>query len=151
MSALLRQLDEELALFSEFLDLLEEEAAALAGGRFTLLAGLTERKRDLTARIAACDAGRERLLVAMGHCADRAGADAAARSGGPALQQAWARTLAVAARAREQNHRVGVMVHAHLDFTRRSIAFLQTGSRPLYGPDGQHRAGGASGLRHALV
>ncbi|WBY00587.1 flagellar protein FlgN [Ramlibacter tataouinensis] len=147
MRALLRQVSAETALVEAFLALLDEEAAALTGSRFEALPGITRRKDEAAERLAAADAVREQLLQALGHAGDRAGAAAAA--GGPALQQAWERLLALAARARDQNHRNGVMIHAHLDFTRQSIAFLQTGNRPLYGPDGQYRAPAGSSARYA--
>ncbi len=153
MSTLLHQLSEEIALVEAFLALLDEEAGALAHGRFDALPGLTRRKDEAAERLAAADAGREQLLRAQGYASDRAGAASAAAQGGPALQQAWKQLLALAGRAREQNHRNGVMVHAHLDYTRQSIAFLQAGGdRPLYGPDGQYRADGgpAGALRRRL-
>ena len=149
MTVLLRQVSEELAQVQAFVDLLDREARALILGRFELLPGLTEQKREAAERIAACDTGRERLLATMGYSADREGADAAAAHGGPALLQAWQRLLVLAAQAREKNHRNGLIVHAHLDYTRQSIAFLQAGNGSLYGPDGQHRASGGSGRRYA--
>jgi flagella synthesis protein FlgN len=149
VSTLLRQVGEEIGLLLVFVDLLEREAEALADHRFELLPDLTRSKDKTAERLAACDAEREQLLVTLGYAADGAGADAAAARGGPALQQAWTRLLALAARARDLNHRNGVLVHAHLDFTRQSIAFLRTGSRPLYGPDGQHSAGRGQGVRYA--
>jgi flagella synthesis protein FlgN len=149
MSTLLRQVGEEIALVEAFLALLEQEAGALGEGRIDALPALTRRKDEAAERLAAADAAREHLLQALGFTSDRAGCDAAAARGGPALQRAWKHLLALAARARELNHRNGVMVHTHLDFTRQSIAFLQTGSRPLYGPDGQHRAGGGQRVRYA--
>ena len=149
MNALLRQVSEEIALVEDFLALLEEEAGALTDGRFDALPAITRRKDEAAERLAAADAAREQLLQALGYAGGREGSDAAAARGGAALQQAWKHLLALALRAREQNHRNGVMVHANLDFTRQSIAFLQTGSRPLYGPDGQHSAGGGQRVRYA--
>lgn len=149
MSALLRQMSEEISLLQVFVELLEREAEALASHRFELLPQLTPRKAKAAERLAACDAEREQLLTALGYPANRAGAEAVAAAGGPLLQQAWTRLVDLAERARDLNHRNGVTVHAHLDFTRQSIAFLQTGSRPLYGPDGQHRAGRGQGIRYA--
>ena len=55
-----------------------------------------------------------------------------------------------AALARSHNHRNGVMIHTHLDFTRQSISFLQAKGRPLYGPDGSHHTGAASGNQLAV-
>lgn len=151
MSTLLRQLGEEIALLQAFTGLLAREAEALAERRFDQLPEIARRKDQAADRLAKCDAEREQLLAALGHPADRAGADAAAAQAGPAVQQAWERVLALAAQARQQNHRNGVMVHAHLEFTRQGLAFLQTGTRPLYGPDGQHRAAGAAGARYAAA
>lgn len=151
MTPLLRQVSDELALVAAFVGVLEREAAGLAGGRFEALPALAREKQQLAERLAACDAAREQLLVTLGYSADRAGADAAAARGGPALQEAWKRLLALAARARDRNHRNGALVHAHLDFTRQTLAFLQTGTRPLYGPDGQHRTGSGQRMRVAAV
>lgn len=149
MSALLRQVSEELTLVAAFVDLLDREAAGLADGHFEALPALAREKQQLASRLAACDAAREELLVTLGYAADRSGADAAAERGGPALQEAWQRLLALAGRARDRNHRNGALVHAHLDFTRHTLAFLQTGTRPLYGPDGQHRTGSGQRVRVA--
>lgn len=86
----------------------------------------------------------------MGFTADRAGAQACAAAGGQTFQHAWSSLLERAQQAREHNHRNGVMIHTHLDFTRQSISFLQARGQPLYGPDGSHHAGAASGNRLAV-
>lgn len=147
-SPLLRHLIREHAAIVSFLELLDQEAEAMIHGDFPSLPGLAARKSALTDQIAALGRQREVELVALGHAADRRGADAAA-AGSEELQTAWHDLLKSAAQARELNHRNGVMVHMHLDFTRQSIRFLQVGGLPLYGPDGTHKTGG-SGNRLAL-
>lgn len=55
---------------------------------------------------------------------------------------AWQDVLDSAAAAHIRNHRNGVMIHTHLDFTRKTLGFLQASGQPLYGPDGSHKSGG---------
>ena len=137
-------------MIGEFLELLDQEAAAMTGGDFVTLSALVAQKSQLAVQIALLDQQRETEQVALGYAADRNGADAAAAAGTPALQSAWTDLLGQAAQAHEKNHRNGAMVHTHLDFTRQTINFLQARGNPLYGPDGGHQTGSASGNRLAL-
>jgi flagella synthesis protein FlgN len=151
MSAqLLAHLRREYAATGAFLELLDLEAQAMTGGDFAALPALAQRKSQVADQIAELNSQREKEQIAMGYAAGRTGAQACAASGGPALEQAWSGLLAQAALAREHNHRNGVMIHTHLDFTRQSISFLQAKGQPLYGPDGSHHAGVASGNRLAV-
>ncbi|WP_372826305.1 flagella synthesis protein FlgN [Polaromonas sp.] len=147
---LLAHLSREYAATGEFLEFLELEAQAMTGGDFAALPMLAQRKSQLADRIAELNSQREKEQLAMGYPAGRTGAQACVASGGPALEQAWSGLLARAALARENNHRNGVMIHTHLDFTRQSISFLQAKGQPLYGADGSHHAGAASGNRLAV-
>ena len=147
---LLKHLTQEHAVIGEFLELLDQEAAAMTGGDFVTLSALVAQKSQLAVQIALLDQQRETEQVALGYAADRNGADAAAAAGTPALQSAWTDLLGQAAQAHEKNHRNGAMVHTHLDFTRQTINFLQARGNPLYGPDGGHQTGSASGNRLAL-
>ena len=146
----LAHLSREYAATGEFIELLDLEAQAMTGGDFGALPELAQRKSELADQIAALNSQREKEQLAMGYPAGRAGAQACAASGGPALEKAWSALLACAALAREHNHRNGVMIHTHLDFTRQSISFLQARGQPLYGADGSHHAGTASGNRFAV-
>ena len=148
--SLLQRLTLEHGAVAEFLDLLNQEADAMAHGRFTELAPLAERKAQLADRIAILRRDRENEQMALGYRADRAGTEAAALVAGPLVQLAWERLQACAAEAHERNHANGVMIHTHLDFTRQAINFLKSAGRPLYGPDGAHHSGGASGKRLAM-
>jgi flagella synthesis protein FlgN len=135
MNSLLADLTEQCALIGHFLELLDQEAEALVSGAFAGLPALTERKAQLVDRIAILDARREQRQAAI----DAADSD-------PELQLAWRALLERAALARDSNHRNGVMIHTHLDYTRQSLNFLRTrDSKPLYGPDGTHKTASGSG------
>lgn len=149
-SPLLNHLIREYAAIGAFLELLDQEAEAMTRGDFAGLSGLAERKSQLADQIAFLGRQREVELLTLGYAADRSGADAAAAAGGQALQDAWRDLLARAAQAHERNHRNGVMIHTHLDFTRQSISFLQASGQPLYGPNGTHSRGAGNGNRLAL-
>lgn len=133
----------------EFLILLDQEAEAMTHGRFADLPGLAERKSDIVDRIALLTRQREAEQLRLGYTADRSGIDAATSAGGAALQYAWRVLRDRAAQAHEYNHRNGVMIHTHLDFTRHAISFLQASGKPLYGPDGAHR--NAAGMGNSLA
>lgn len=132
-----------------FLELLDQEAEAMTHGDFARLPGLAARKSQQADEIAYMGLQRETEQVALGFVTGRSGAAAAAASD-EALQNAWRDLLNLAAQAHECNHRNGVMIHTHLDFTRQSISFLQASGKPLYGPDGTHKTGASSGNCLAL-
>ncbi len=146
----LAHLQQEHAAVGEFMALLEQEAQAMTRGEFAALPALAERKSQLASQIGTLSSQREKEQIAMGYPAGRAGAQAYVMRCGPAVERAWANLLAQAALAREQNLRNGVMIHTHLDFTRKSISFLQAKGQLLYGADGSHHAGSASGNRLAI-
>jgi flagella synthesis protein FlgN len=141
--ALLELLKHEHAQAVLFLELLNREAQAMTEGRFAELPGLAERKSQLAGQITETGRRREALQQSLGYGPGRHGADAAAAAGSTALKTAWQQLLARATEAHELNHRNGVVVHTHLDFTRQTLSFLKAGGQPLYGPDGTHRSGGS--------
>ena len=149
-SSLLQRLTLEHGAVAEFLVLLDHEADAMTQGRFIDLPPLAEHKSQLADRIAIVRRHRENEQMTLGYRADRSGAEAATAAGGPLLQDAWRKLQACAAQAHERNHANGVMIHTHLDFTRQAIDFLKSAGRPLYGPDGAHYSGSASGNRLAV-
>jgi flagella synthesis protein FlgN len=149
-SLLLNHLTREHDAIGAFLDLLDQEAKAMTHGDFANLSELAERKSQLADQIAFLGHQREMEQVSLGYGAGRSGADAASAAGGEALQNAWRDLLKRAAQAHDCNHRNGVMLHTHLDFTRQAISFLQASGQPLYGPDGTHKTGTASGNSLAL-
>ena len=141
-SLLVDLLNLEQAAIAVFQEVLDSEAQAMSDGAFSLLPGLAERKSRLAEQIAQISRRREAQQQAMGHGPGRCGADAAAAAGDATLKSAWHGLLARATSAHELNHRNGVMVHTHLDFTRQTLNFLKAGGQPLYGPDGTHQSGG---------
>jgi flagellar biosynthesis protein FlgN len=149
-SQLAQHMTREHDAIAAFLELLDQEADAMTQGRFTALPELAERKSLLADEVALLGRQRESEQMRLGFKTDRSGADAAATAGGQALQNAWLKLWECAAQAYERNHRNGVMIHAHLDFTRQSISFLKASGKPLYGPDGTHNAAGGGGNSLAL-
>ena len=144
-SLLLQHLTQEHAAVAEFLELLTLEADAMTQGHFTALHELAESKSKLADKVALLGRQRENEQMRLGYKADRSGAEAAAAAGGQVLTQAWIQLRECAAQAHARNHANGVMIHTHLDFTRQAISFLKASGKPLYGPDGAHHAGAASG------
>lgn len=144
-SPLLDHLAQEEAAIGQFIDLLDQEAAAMTHGNFSDLPQLANQKSQLADQIVLLSHRREMEQVSLGYAAGRSGADAIAAAGGEALQTAWHDLRERAALAHQRNHRNGVMIHTHLDFTRQSISFLQAKGQPLYGPDGTHSTGAGSG------
>jgi flagella synthesis protein FlgN len=147
---LLAHLLREYDAITIFLELLEQEAEALSTGGFAKLTGLAERKSVLADEIVMMRDQREAVQQKLGYAAGRSGADAVAVAGGEAAQDAWNALLKRAAQAHAANHRNGVMVHTHLDFTRESLNFLKASGLPLYGPDGNHNAGTGGGTHLGL-
>jgi flagella synthesis protein FlgN len=149
-SQFLQHLNQEQAAIAAFIELLDQEADVMTQGRFSELSELTERKSRMADTLAILGRQRENEQIRLGYKADRSGAETLVAAGGPALQKAWMKLRECAAQAHERNHRNGVMIHTHLDFTRQSISVLNTGggSKPLYGPDGTHsrRAGSGKSL-----
>lgn len=132
-----------------YADLLDQEAKALSDGEFASLPGLAQRKSTLADQISLLGQQRDLEQLALGYPAGRDGADAACAAGRAATEQVWHDLLQCAAQAKDRNHRNGVMIHTHLDFTRNTISFLQAGGKPLYGPDGSHKTGTGGG--HSLA
>lgn len=135
-------LSREHAAVGVFLELLGQEAQAMTEGAFAELPGIAERKARMAEQIAHIGSRRDAQQEALGYGPGRRGADAAAAAGDAVLKSAWHALLARAQEARDLNHRNGVMVHTHLDFTRQTLNFLKAGGQPLYGPDGTHQSGG---------
>jgi flagellar biosynthesis protein FlgN len=144
-AALTAHLIAECSAIQDFIELMDHEAEALVNGDFAALPDLTKRKEELADQIVALDREREQHQKALGWPTDRKGADAAAAAGDKKLQNAWQALMECAAQAQERNHRNGVLVHTHLDYTREAINFLRSNGRPLYGPDGKHMGGVGNG------
>ena len=149
-SQYLQHLVQEHAAIAEFVVLLDQEADAMTLGQFARLPELAERKSQMADRIALLGRQRENEQLKLGYKADCHGAETAAEAGGETMKNAWIKLRECAAQAHERNHRNGVMIHTHLDFTRQSISFLKASGKPLYGPDGTHKTGVGSGNTLAL-
>jgi flagella synthesis protein FlgN len=135
----------EVAAIDLFADLLDREASAISDGDFANLPELAARKSELAGQITVLGQQRESEQLALGYPAGRSGADAACAAGDKELEQAWHDLLTHADLAQKRNHRNGVIIRTHLEFTRQTIRFLQASEQPLYGPDGSSKTGAGSG------
>lgn len=142
---LLQHMNREAAAIGSFIELLDQEAQAMTDGNFATLPELAERKSQQAETIVQLRSQREAEQLAQGFAPDRSGIEAAVAIGGKALHKAWSELQQCAAQARQSNHRNGVMIHTHLEFTRQSIGFLQASGKPLYGPNGTHHSGATQG------
>ncbi|SFC68069.1 flagella synthesis protein FlgN [Polaromonas sp. OV174] len=147
---LLNHLTREHAAIGDFLELLDQEAEAMTHGDFAKLPGLVDRKSRLADQITFFSRQREIEQETLGYPAGRSGAEAVVAAGGEAMQKAWRDLRDLAAQAHERNHRNGVMIHTHLDYTRQAISFLHAKTQPLYGPNGTHHTGASTGKPLAL-
>jgi len=141
MSPLLEALLAEKACLEALLIALRQEDEALAAASAAELPAITQRKARLLERLAELDAGREAVQAALGFEPGRAGALAAA-AGDALTREAWGTLLTLAEQARELNRRSAAKVYTHLEFAGNALAWLQSRSQPLYGPDGARRAAG---------
>jgi flagella synthesis protein FlgN len=147
---LVELLVKEYTAIEAFAELLDQEADAMTQGTFSKLSEISGRKSRLAEQISLLEGQREVQQKALGYAPGRSGIDTAAAGGSTELKLAWQHLLTAAGRARAHNHRNGVMIHHHLDFTRQSINFLTSGGQALYGPDGAHQSGNANGNSLAL-
>jgi flagella synthesis protein FlgN len=146
MSSVLQALlTRELEAIQVYIDLLDQEAAALRDSDFAKLPELAGRKSQTAGQITALEQQRDQAQRELGFEPGRAGAEAACAVAGPELARAWQDVLDAAAQAHTRNHRNGVMIHTQLDFTRQTLGFLQASGQPLYGPDGSHKVGSGTG------
>lgn len=146
-SRFVADLHAESAAFTDFLELLRTEQAALAARDIEALLQIGPSKSE---RIAALnDLARRRVayLTSQAFPPDRngmlqwlrvqAGGDAAT------LSATWQRLLDTAARAQELNRENGVLIETRLQHNQQLLSALASGAQPsLYGPDGQTRMGG---------
>jgi len=137
-SQFFQHLTQEHSAVGAFIELLDQEAAAMQQGRYADLPSLIECKSRLADRLAILGRQRENEQMRLGYRADRQGAETLAAAGGPSLQKVWHALCAATAQAHERNHRNGMMIRSHLHFTGQPIALPDPGGTPPDGPGGQY-------------
>lgn len=137
-------LENEIALVSDFIVLLETEARILAdGGDEKALEASTAKKDIYADQLIKAGENRQALLATLGYGADRAGLDAAAKDH-PALRTASDRLLEQTRIASELNASNGTIIDTFLAHNQQALDMLRVlaGSGDLYDAKGRTRPGG---------
>jgi flagellar biosynthesis protein FlgN len=136
-------LEQERERVREFLELLEQEQAALVAGDHDDLMAFTEQKAARILDLRRISDARIRLLASYGLRADKDGMSAWIESHGEEpIRRLWDEIKTLAAQVRAANEINGALVAARLKHNQASIAALQTAARNgcgVYGPDGGTR------------
>ena len=136
-------LEQERERVREFLELLEQEQAALVAGDHDDLMAFTEQKAARILDLRRISDARSHLLASHGLRADKDGMSAwIERHGDEPIRRLWDEIRTLAAQVRAANEINGALVSARLKHNQASIAALQTAARNgcgVYGPDGGTR------------
>lgn len=143
-------LSEETRALRGFLQLLEQEHAALVAGKADALLPLAEEKNRASAQLARLALHRAQAFAALGLGSGAAAVRAWLGRLSPRAPQrsAWQEMMALAARARDLNQACGELIRTQLQSNKQTLAVLLSASdqATLYGPDGQAFSG--HGKRH---
>jgi flagella synthesis protein FlgN len=136
-------LEQERDRVREFLELLQQEQAALVAGDHDELMAFTEQKAARILDLRRVADGRSRLLASHGLRADKDGMSAWIENfGDEPARRLWDEIKSLAAQVRAANEINGALVAARLKHNQAAIAALQTAARSgsgVYGPDGSAR------------
>jgi flagella synthesis protein FlgN len=136
-------LEQERDRVAEFLELLQQEQAALVAGDHDELMAFTEQKAARILGLRRFSDTRSRLLASHGLRADKDGMSAWIEAHGDApIRQLWDQIKSLAAQVRAANEINGALVAARLKHNQAAITALQTAARNnsgVYGPDGGTR------------
>lgn len=135
-------LRDEQAVLSQFVNILQQEQAALTLGDVEQLNALVSDKTRLATRLAACADERHRLLAALHLPADRSGMSqwlAGPEVAATELGQTWNTLLSLASQAQALNATNGILIANRLQHNQQALNALLAASNQaaLYGPDGQ--------------
>jgi flagella synthesis protein FlgN len=136
-------LEQERDRVREFLELLQQEQAALVAGDHDELLAFTEQKAARILELRRVADARSRLLASHGLRADKDGMSAwIERFGDEPARRLWDEIKSLAAQVRAANDINGALVAARLKHNQAAIAALQSAARSgsgVYGPDGATR------------
>lgn len=141
LSGFLEAVSRERECIELFVSLLENEKALLSKGQIDGLDPIIREKEAIASRLETCAGQRNRYLVDHGLSPDRTGMATwlAAHPDQVQAEAAWARTLALAAQAKNTNRLNGQLIQMHQQFTGQALDILTRRESPLslYGPDGR--------------
>lgn len=142
-------LAQEQAALDQFIELLQQEQAALVAADVDKLQPLSETKQQLSEQLNSLAQQRIALVQRAGHNADSAGVQAWLAKQPPATADTWKKLLASAQTARHLNQTNGQLIQTHLQHNQQALAVLMSAANrsDVYGADGQPRSGPGTGQR----
>jgi flagella synthesis protein FlgN len=137
---------QEQAALDRFIDLLQQEQAALVKGDVDALISISERKIKQAEQLNTMERERSRLLEDAGFGSNVAGW--LTQQSAPTIL-AWERLMESARTARHLNQTNGKLIQTHLQHNKQALRALMNASNMAgaYGPDGQLRSGASSTQR----
>ena len=127
----------ELGAAGAFLEILQQEQAALVEGKIERLEALASDKTRLVAQLAELAARRNRYLASRGLGPDLKGMETSLADAKAAA--IWRELLQLAQTVQQLNQTNGAIIDTRLQHNRQALAALlgAAGSASLYGPQGQ--------------
>ena len=142
-------LQQEQAALDHFIELLQQEQAALVAADVDKLQSLSELKQQLSDHLNTLAQQRVAQQERAGYSNDAAGTRAWLAAQGSSVVDAWNKLLAAAQTARDLNQTNGQLIQTHMQHNQQALAVLLGAANRLdvYGADGQPRSGPGGGQR----
>jgi flagella synthesis protein FlgN len=141
-------LQQEQAALDQFIELLQQEQAALVAADVDKLQSLSELKQQLSEHLNTLAQQRVALQERAGYNADAAGTRAWLAAQGPSVSASWNKLLATAQTARDLNQTNGQLIQTHMQHNQQALAVLLGANRlDVYGADGHPLSGPGGGQR----
>lgn len=142
-------LRQEQATLDRFIDLLQQEQAALVAANVDQLQPLSELKQKLSEELNGLARQRVAVLERAGFKADAAGMQAWLSKQPASAAEAWTQLRERAQTAQHLNQTNGKLIQSHLQHNQQALAVLMNAANKadIYGADGQPRTGPGSASR----
>jgi flagella synthesis protein FlgN len=136
-------LEQEQATLDRFIELLQQEQAALVSADVDKLQLLSEPKQKLSEKLNVLVQQRIALLDRDGFSTDAAGVQAWLSKQPATVAEAWNKLLVGAQKAQRLNQTNGKLIQTHLQHNQQALATLMSAANKadVYGADGQPRTG----------
>ncbi len=138
-------LHREQAALDRFIDLLQQEQAALISANVDALLSISDTKLKQADVLSALAKERVAMLIGAGFGTDAAGVNDWLASQPQVVTDAWHKLLQSAQAAQRINQTNGKLIQTHLQHNQQALSALINASNRanIYGPDGQSRTGDA--------
>lgn len=140
---------QEQAALDRFIDLLQQEQAALVAANVDKLQSLSENKQKLSEQLNSLVQQRVVMLEHDGFHADAAGVQAWLAKQPASVADEWKKLLERAQTAQRLNQTNGKLIQTHMQYNQQALATLMSAANKadVYGADGQPRTGSAATQR----